>query len=458
MTPIKIPQIPSLNNERICKSFSIWFLAFALLFSSGCWFDEGIPVQVQRAVLHPRADSLKDAPRSSDPSNSSPVLFQGSGWVEPDPFEIRIPSLVDGVVDELLILEGETVYTGQIVARLIDDDAKLSLALAQSNLLQSQAKEKEIDAEIEMLQQNLYAAESFHKRQRALRDEHLDFVRRLQKLPKGAISQVDTNQSIIKLEGLNHLVQEAKFKKEEINKKKALLLAKKNTQKAKSFALEVGVETSLLDLNRTEIRSPSSGIVVKLLTSPGKRVMSNMDSPNASSVAVLFEKGKLQAGIDVPLADASNVFIGQEVEIICSFLPEKSISGKVTRISGEADFQRNTIEVKVQLLNPDDRLRPEMLCRAKFQAPKKSVNKQNSDEFLGVLIPLNLISNTEKKKHQLFIVSQDGETAEIAEVQLGDKIVGDHISVVSGLKGGEQIITNPPASLQSGDRVKLLIP
>jgi len=98
MTPIKIPQIPSLNNERICKSFSIWFLAFALLFSSGCWFDEGIPVQVQRAVLHPRADSLKDAPRSSDPSNSSPVLFQGSGWVEPDPFEIRIPSLVDGVL------------------------------------------------------------------------------------------------------------------------------------------------------------------------------------------------------------------------------------------------------------------------------------------------------------------------------------------------------------------------
>ena len=83
---------------------------------------------------------------------------------------------------------------------------------------------------------------------------------------------------------------------------------------------------------------------------------------------------------------------------------------------------------------------------------------QNSDEFLGVLIPLNLISNTEKKKHQLFIVSQDGETAEIAEVQLGDKIVGDHISVVSGLKGGEQIITNPPDSLQSGDRIKLLIP
>lgn len=186
--------------------------------------------------------------------------------------------------------------------------------------------------------------------------------------------------------------------------------------------------------------------------------MSNMDSPNASSVAVLFEKGKLQAGIDVPLADASNVFIGQEVEIICSFLPEKSISGKVTRISGEADFQRNTIEVKVQLLNPDDRLRPEMLCRAKFQAPKKSVKRQISDEFLGVLIPLNLISNTEKKKHQLFIVSQDGETAEIAEVQLGDKIVGDHISVVSGLKGGEQIITNPPDSLQSGDRIKLLIP
>jgi len=221
-------------------------------------------------------------------------------------------------------------------------------------------------------------------------------------------------------------------------------------------ALQVDVEKALLDLNRTLIHSPVSGIVSKLLTSPGRRVMSSMDSPDASNIAVLFEKGKLQAGIDVPLADASKVFVGQDVEIICSFLPEQPIQGKVSRISGEADFQRNTLEIKVRLLKPDERLRPEMLCRAKFFAPQESPQDELSNDGLGVLIPMNLIANISKKNHTLFIVSKDGKTAELVEIQLGKKVISDHISVLSGLKGGEQIILNPPSTLQSGDRIKVV--
>jgi len=38
------------------------------------------------------------------------------------------------------------------------------------------------------------------------------------------------------------------------------------------------------------------------------------------------------------------------------------------------------------------------------------------------------------------------------------KVISDHISVLSGLKGGEQIILNPPSTLQSGDRIKVVIP
>ena len=47
-------------------------------------------------------------------------------------------------------------------------------------------------------------------------------------------------------------------------------------------------------------------------------------------------------------------------------LPNMKFDGRLTRISGEADLQRNTLQVKVQILNPDKRLRPEMLCQAKF--------------------------------------------------------------------------------------------
>jgi RND family efflux transporter MFP subunit len=445
------------SKKPILISFLRYFLSPIIVIFSGCWFAEETPVKVLKAVLHPNADSLDRLKSNESPSNSR-VLFQASGWVEPDPFEIRVTSLTDGVVDEVFILEGEVVTEGQIVAKLVDDDAKLSLALAEANLLHSKEQEDEFDAELEMLHQNLLSKDSFYNRQLTIKNEQLDLVKRLKKLPAGAISQLDINQSIFKLESLDHLAKEAAFKKEEISQKKALLFAKKDSQKAKSFALKISLEKAFLELNRTTIRSPKNGVVTKLLTSPGKRIMSSMDSPDASSVAILFEQGKLQARIDVPLADAASVFVGQEVEIISSLLPERIFRGLVTRISGEADFQRNTLEIKVRLLDPDHRLRPEMLCRAKFLAPQIAYDQNVSASELGVLIPQILIPETGKKNHQLFIVSQDGKTVEIVPIEVGDQIVGDHISIISGLRGGERIISDPPKSLRSGDRIKITNP
>ena len=37
------------------------------------------------------------------------VLFQSSGWVEPDPYIINVPALIDGVVKEVFTLEGQHV-------------------------------------------------------------------------------------------------------------------------------------------------------------------------------------------------------------------------------------------------------------------------------------------------------------------------------------------------------------
>jgi HlyD family secretion protein len=448
----------SLKSKFARNSFVCSLLILTICYPTGCSFSSETEVLVHRAILHPSARSSTSVSSADKTSSNQNILFQASGWVEPDPFAIRIPSLLDGVVEDLLILEGQLVTKGQIVATLIDEDANLSLQHAVAKFQQSKALEKEISLEVAVLETNMRAAESFYKQRLAIRDEHLDLVRRLNQLPVDAISRVEANQSKIKLEALNQLVLESEFKLEEIRKRQTLLEAKRKTQQTISSAFDIGVKKAELDLNRTMIVSPADGIVLKLLTSPGRRLMSNMDSPDASSVAVLYEKGNLQARIDVPLADAANVFVGQKVEIISSMLPEKVFHGLVTRISGEADFQRNTLEIKVRLLKPDDRLRPEMLCRAKFLAPQLTGDQNVSATALGVLIPQILVPETGKKHHQLFIVSQDGKTAEVVSIEVGDQVVGEHISIISGLHGGEQIIANPPKSLRAGDRIKIANP
>src|SRR5215203_1474394 len=74
---------------------------------------------------------------SSESSAGSTV--QAPGWVEADPYPISVSALTDGIVKDVLALEGQMIQPGDVVARMIDDDAKLALARAEANLLEKQA-------------------------------------------------------------------------------------------------------------------------------------------------------------------------------------------------------------------------------------------------------------------------------------------------------------------------------
>ena len=45
-------------------------------------------------------------------------LFQAAGWVEPRPTPVIVSSLASGMVNEMLVVEGESVEKGQPLATL----------------------------------------------------------------------------------------------------------------------------------------------------------------------------------------------------------------------------------------------------------------------------------------------------------------------------------------------------
>ena len=102
-------------------------------------------------VVTIRKDS--DSPREEEraPADKPVLLFQASGWIEPDPYPIVVPTLVNGVVDEVFVLEGETVEKDQVLARLIDEDAVLDLREAESRLSTLQAEIEAANAQIPSL-------------------------------------------------------------------------------------------------------------------------------------------------------------------------------------------------------------------------------------------------------------------------------------------------------------------
>src|SRR5262245_29436170 len=61
-------------------------------------------------------------------------LFRAAGWVEPRPTATLVTALSEGVVEQLLVVEGQEVKQGQTVARLVAADARLALEMAEADV------------------------------------------------------------------------------------------------------------------------------------------------------------------------------------------------------------------------------------------------------------------------------------------------------------------------------------
>ncbi|HMF15205.1 MAG TPA: biotin/lipoyl-binding protein, partial [Gemmataceae bacterium] len=68
-------------------------------------------------------------------------LFQAAGWIEPRPTPVVVTALTEGIVEHLLVVEGQEVRAGEPVARLIAADAQLNRDAAEA---EKQLREAEL--------------------------------------------------------------------------------------------------------------------------------------------------------------------------------------------------------------------------------------------------------------------------------------------------------------------------
>ena len=411
-------------------------------------------VEVTQAIAFPLSSEDMNETNFSFEKKGE-LLFQASGWIEPDPFPIQVTSLYSGVVKEVHVLEGESVSKEQLLVSLIDEDAQLTVSEINAQLSQSIAEEAIIKADIALAKAGLESAKATVIKNKAFLQENNDTINRMESLPIGAVSDQELYRAKLALQRQEAvvLVSNAEVSQKEaiIQKYAESLIAQQKT----SEVFSIQKQRAELDLARTKIKAPSDGIVLRLLAKPGSRLMLQMDGMDAASAAILFEEGKLQARIDVPLSEAAQVNLGQVVEISSSILPDQTFDGKITRILGEADLQRNTLQVKVQILNPHPRLRPEMLCRAKFFGT--STTKQEEHSNLGIFVRKEAFDDQTASTSEkiLWVISQDGKSCEKRIVSFGEVFEGKFIEVTTGLLPGEQVILNPPLNLRIGDSVKV---
>lgn len=423
--------------------FALLFLA---LFRDRLLPAPGVEVAV---VLATTGDGSTSPARPSRPRADGPMAFQASGWVEPDPLPIKATALVDGVVDQVHVLEGERVSKGQELATLIEDDTRLALERARESLRMREAERTTHLKAIEFAKRGVTAARAEAEAAAAQVAETEDRVDRVDRLSSGVVAEAEV--IVVRSAHRRALADEnaARAAVEQAETEAKRHEAQHAVVETSVKAAEVELRQAELAHSRTRIVSPVDGRVLRLLAAPGQKKMLAMDEPDSATVAILYDPARLQVRVDVPLADAAGLQIGQRARIRCSLLPDTVFHGEVTRITGEADLQRNTLQAKVRIEDPSDQLRPEMLCRVEFlqAARAPGATPIPATGPLATWIPASALDGD-----VVWVCDPDARRVERRPVVSGNETRDDHLRIDDGLLPGEWVVVSP-AGLRDGQRV-----
>lgn len=407
-----------------------------------------------------------EAGSGADQSRGS-FTVQAPGWIEPAPFAVGVPALAEGVVKEVLVLEGERIEAGQVVARLIDDDARLALRLASAVVAQR-------DADVVRARAALKTAESQVEVERAAADELRDEVTRKQELRAiGGLSDGTFRRMQIRLDGLDAKVVTAQRMADEAGA--ALIQA----ESAHAVAV-VQRDEADLRLARTQIRSTVAGVVLARLVEPGSRItMSSGGSGDsgalggmAGAVLRVYDPAKLQVRVDVPLADAAKIDVGTRATISTEALPDQTFAGVVARVVHEANIQRNTVQFKVTVEQPSPLLKPEMLTRVRLHARGSAAGDRGSEASgtaeiggansgtLVLLVPTSAVFASGDGKGRVWIVDADGggPVARQRDITTAAAALEGFVTVTSGLRITDRVILDSAAvrTMKDGTRIKVV--
>lgn len=446
-----------------------------LAYSARDALQPRLSVHVAAAIPKAIATSTQsnDHPLETTPDNGNPpdaplgpVAVQAPGWIEPAPFAINVPALAEGVVKEVLVLEGETIMAGQVVARLIDDDARLLLRAAEASVAVRAS-------DVERAKAALATAVSQVQVERIAVDELCDEVTRKRDLVAvGGVSAGEYRRMEIRLRGLEAKVETAERMVGEANA--ALVQA----EAARNASL-VNKDEVLLRLARMEVRTPVSGVVLARLVEPGSRISLGSMSGEANSGGIMvgavlrvYDPTKLQVRVDVPLADAAKVGLGTRAVVSSEALADQAFTGVVSRVVHEANIQRNTVQFKVAIDSPSPVLKPEMLTRVKLYAPATALPMRSSGTTRGtdsrdgdagdlmLLVPTTAVLPAGDGKGHVWIVDTSGGSPVARRRDIATKPWADDgfVGVTSGLHLTDRVIVDPPAppAIQDGTRLKIL--
>jgi HlyD family secretion protein len=375
------------------------------------------------------------------------VVLTATGYIVAH-HKINVNSKVTGRVKWIGVEKGDHVKEGQVLVRLEDDEFRAQYEQARGAADSARAYFEELQhgsrpEEIAQAQHNLDEARA------TLANDKLTLDRTRQLSGEGVVSKQSFDDAVARFDSdqqrVNSLEKVFELSKlgpraEEIARAKgALTQAEGQAEYAKSL------------LDATVIRAPVSGTILERTAEKGELITaqfaSSAEGGPQGSVVSLADLNDIQADLDIAQDDFAKLTPKQKAVVTVDAFPDLHWNGVIAEISPEANRQKATIEVKVQILNPDLHLRPDMNTTVRFIGDE---NKSATTQSAGAYVPTAALRDADGQK---FVLIAFNDKAMKRDVKVLSQRSGG--ALVSGLNGGETLITAAPENLKDGDKIKI---
>jgi RND family efflux transporter MFP subunit len=212
----------------------------------------------------------------------------------------------------------------------------------------------------------------------------------------------------------------------------------RNSEVSKTNA-RYNFENARIQLDKMNITAPFSGVITELpYYTEETRVASG------SHMVTLMSYTQMYMNMNLPEKNISEVKLGQDVLITNYTLPEDTLKGKVTELSPAISTETRTFSGKIEINNPELKLRPGMFVKCDIITARKDS---------AIVIPKDIIMTGGRGKY-VFVVGRNS-AADDRWITTGIENQ-DYVEVVEGLQPNDRLIIKGFETLRDDSKVKII--
>jgi HlyD family secretion protein len=375
------------------------------------------------------------------------VLLNASGYIVAH-HKISVNSKVTGLVAWIGVEKGEQVKRHQELVRLEEQEFRAQVDESRGLVKSAEARLRELQAgsrpeEIEGLANEVAEASAIAE------NDRLTLERTKSLVGDGILSRQLLDDTTTRFETSSHRAKsiEQKYTLAKLGPRK------EQVERARGDLLQAQgrLDFAKSQLEATVIRAPIAGTILERTAEKGELVTAQFASGTEGgprgSVVALADLTDLQVELEISQDDFSKLQTRPSAVIRVDAFPDRKYDGMIAQVSPEANRQKATVQVRVQIAQPDTYLRPDMNATVEFVSADMPAN---SKPGTSALVPASAVHD---RPGRPFVYIAAGDKVYRRDVH----IVGEQAAdlAVEGLVDGENVIITISADLREGKQVSI---